>query len=77
MFLVNKSFSQKFARRFPDGFTQEELTRYFMRNESFSLELDEVRRYEPLIYIKNILKENDVRIMSTNGFSNISIYINR
>ena len=59
--------------KLPDGFTQEELTRYFMRNESFSLELDEVRRYEPLIYIKNILKENDVRIMSTNGFSNILV----
>ncbi len=59
--------------KLPDGFTQEELTRYFMNDESFTLELDEVKRYNSLIYIKEVLKNNDARVISTNGFSNILV----
>lgn len=59
--------------KLPDGFTQEELVRYFMKDESFSLEFDELKRYHLLIHIKNVLMDNDAKQISTNGFSNILV----
>ncbi len=56
--------------RLPMGYTNEELLKFFMKDESFIVSLDEIKRFEPLIDIKRVLLENDAKIISTNGQSN-------
>lgn len=59
--------------KLPESFTREELVRYFMVDESLLMELSDLSRYEPLIYIKKVLKECNAKIISTNGYSDILV----
>lgn len=59
--------------KLPERFTQEELVKYFMKGESLSIGLEDYNKYKELIDIKTILRNNNAREISTNGYSNILV----
>lgn len=61
------------AIKLPDIYNQEELIKFFMKDESIVIDPKDIGNYKELIDIKNILQENNANEISINGFSNIIV----